>query len=176
MPKAKEDNIYDLVERASLRTVPRLELWEQVLQAIIEKRLRPLSLDLSERPNPVAAPAETYSSWLTNIYRSVAARRFDPNNLAHVFKKIIVRNSDFESFLRKGNMRGRGPMLNATGYQEADRRLFPQIKRLIKHGEARSAHGAALILLKRTKGASKSSSSAESAAKRISALYRKERP
>ena len=39
MPRAKEGNIYDLVERAAARRdVPRLELWESVLSALIGKK------------------------------------------------------------------------------------------------------------------------------------------
>jgi hypothetical protein len=110
MPKAKEGNIYDLVERgAARRNVPQLELWEKVLKALIEEDLRPLNLSISEKPNPVAAPAVTYSGYFNDILRAVVDRRFDPSSAAYIFRKIIVRCADFESLLRKGNIGGRGP-------------------------------------------------------------------
>lgn len=174
MRKPKEGNIYDLVERAAARRqVPRLEVWEEVLRAVIEKKLRPLNLSLSERPNPVANPAITWGVWFSGILQAVAARRFDPDSVAHIFRKIIVRCSDFESLLRMGNIGGRGPKPGATGLQKVDRKLFPDITRLVKSGQAQSAYGAALKLAmaKRLAG----SGTDDSKARRVSALYRKER-
>ncbi len=169
MPKAKVGNIYDLVERAAARRgIPQLELWEKVLKALIEDKLRPLNLSLSEKPNPVAAPAVKYGGWFSDLLRAVVARRFDPNSVAHIFRKIIVRCSDFESLLRKGNVGGRGPKPGETGLQKADRKLFPEIKRRIKSGRARSARDAASQLYDegKIKGNSR-----DSAAKRVLTRY-----
>jgi hypothetical protein len=169
----KEGNIYDLVEHAAARrSAPRLELWEVALRALTDKTLRPSNLDLAERPNPVASPSITYGDWLNGILHAVVSRRFDPNSVAHIFRNIIVRYSDFESLLRKGNIGGRGPKPGDTGLKSADRKLFPQLKRLIKRGKARSPYGAALTLADKIGG----EGTRESRAKRASALYRKECP
>jgi hypothetical protein len=54
MLKAKEGNIYDLVERAAARRrEPRLDLWEAALTAILEEKLRPLNLKLPKRHDPI---------------------------------------------------------------------------------------------------------------------------
>jgi hypothetical protein len=177
MPKAKEGNIYDLVERAAARRQePRLDLWEVALRAILEEKLRPLNLKLPKRPDPIGvirrSPSQTYRDWLSGILIAVAARRFDPNSVAHIFRKIVVRCSDFESLLRKGNIGGRGPKPGETGFQKADRKLFPEIKALIESGQARGAYGAALKIASMLPGSA--NTSPESKAKRISALYRKE--
>jgi hypothetical protein len=63
----------------------------------------------------------------------------------------------------------RGPTPGTTGYQDLDRKLFPQIKELKKRGKARSAYGAALMLANEIAGGG----SAENKARRVSALYRK---
>ena len=166
----KQSNIYDLVEgEAARRGVPRLKLWEEALRALIEEKLRPLNLNLSERPDAVASPT-TYRGWLNDILGYTADRRFDPGRIAHTFRKIMVRHSDFESWLRKTKQGRRGPKPNSTGYQCRDRKLFPQIERLINSGRAQSPHGAALRIVSKIAG----SGTAESKAKRVSALYRKE--
>jgi hypothetical protein len=179
MLKAKEGNIYDLVECAAVRRqVPRLDLWETALRAILEENLRPLNLTLPKRHDPIgvirSSPPQTYRDWLSGILRAVVDRRFDPNSVAHEFKKIIVRCSDFESLLRKGNIGGRGPKPGKTGLQEADRKLFAEIKRLLETGQAQSPYGAALTLADRLPG--RKNTLPESKAKRVSALYRKECP
>jgi len=175
MPKAKEGNIYDLVERAAARRqVPRLELWEIVLRALIEGKLPPLNLSISERPDHFGAPATTYGGWFSDILRAVVTRRFDPNIVAHIFRQILVSRSDFESLLRRGNIGGRGPKPGETGLQKADRKLFREIKRRIESGQAQSPHGAALQLALNGKLAG--AGSPENRAKRVSALYRRERP
>jgi hypothetical protein len=149
----KEGNIYDLVERAAARRgVPRLELWEEALRALTEKRLKPLNLDLSEPPNLRASPNITYGGWLSDILRATVDRRFDPARVRYLFGTIRVRLSDFESWLRKASIGSRGPRPNTTGYRDSDRRLFPRMRQLIKSGEARSAHGAAKILAEELKG------------------------
>jgi hypothetical protein len=175
MLKAKEGNIYDLVEcAAARRQVPRLDLWEAALRAIIEEKIRPLNLQVSDLPNVIGNSAQTYHVWLSGILRAVVARRFDPNSVAHIFKAIIVRGSDFESLLRKGNIGGRGPKPGETGFQKADRKAFSKIDRLIKSGQVQSPYGAALRIADKLPGSP--NSSPESKAKRVSALYRKEHP
>lgn len=169
----KKGNIYDLVERAAARrSVPRLELWEVALTALTQKMLRPLNLDLAGRPDPAASPSITYGVWLNGLLHAVANRRFDPDSVAHIFRNITVRHSDFESLLRKGNVGSRGPKPGETGFQRTDRKLFPKIKHLIESGKAQSPYGAALTLAVEIAGRG----TQESRAKRVSALYRKERP
>jgi hypothetical protein len=65
----------------------------------------------------------------------------------------------------------RGPLRGTTGYQTQERKLFPRISKLLKRGEARSPYGAALTLSKEISGRG----TPESKAKRVSALYRKEK-
>jgi hypothetical protein len=71
MPKAREKNLYDLVEDAAARRgVPRLKLWEDILRALIDETLHPLNLNLSERPNPTGS-AITYRGWFSGILHAV---------------------------------------------------------------------------------------------------------
>jgi hypothetical protein len=88
------------------------------------------------------------------------------------FKRIFVPNSDFEKWRRsEQSARMRGPQRGGTGYQEADRKLFPLTKKLISRGEVTSAHAAGLRFFDqgKIKGASRAS-----AAKRFSGRYLKE--
>jgi hypothetical protein len=144
------------------------------LRAIIEEEIRPLNLKVSDLPDPIGSPAQTYGVWFSGILRAVVARRFDPNSTAHIFKSIVVRSSDFESLLRKGNIGGKGPKPGETGFQKADRKVFSEIDRLIKSGQVQSPYGAALQLADKLPGSA--NASPESKAKRVSALYRRERP
>jgi hypothetical protein len=172
VPKPKEGNIYDLVERAAARRhVPRLELWELVLRALIEEELLPSNVELSDLPNRRASQIE-YRDWFDDILNAVIDRGFDPASVWYLFKKIIVRRWDFESLPRKGNIGGRGPKPNETGFQKADRKLFPEITRLQKSGQARSPYGAALKLGDKLAGVG----TLGSRAKRVSKLFRKEHP
>jgi len=65
----------------------------------------------------------------------------------------------------------RGPKRGETGFQASDRKLFSQISEKIKNGKARSPYGAALLLADQIAG----DGTPGSKARRISALYRKER-
>jgi hypothetical protein len=75
---SKEDNIYDLVERAAVRRkVPRFDLWQAAAKALVEKRL-PAS-NLSERINA----AMTLGDWLIS-FRTAVDRFNDPSGFARI--------------------------------------------------------------------------------------------
>lgn len=98
---SKEDNIYDLVERAAARRkVPRLELWQKTAKAIVDRDL-PV-LNLSEVMAPKVAPAVTFGGWFAG-FRAAVDRFNDPSSFAHILKHIVVRTADFERWLRKAN-------------------------------------------------------------------------
>jgi hypothetical protein len=67
----------------------------------------------------------------------------------------------------------RGPVRGTTGFQASDRKLFSQIDKLIKSGNARSPHDAALILADKEK--IMGPGSRENKARRLASRYRKER-
>jgi hypothetical protein len=155
----KEGNIYDLIEREAARSrIPRIELWQSVAKALVEKRLEALRLPVQ-------------FSWLVG-FKAAVDRHNDPNICARILKHIIVRVSDFEKWLRGGKKSTkRGPVRGATGLQALDRKLFSQISKRIKTGKARSAHHAALQLFDEDKV---SGNSRKSTAKRVSGRYLKE--
>jgi hypothetical protein len=167
--QAKISNIYDLVERAAARReIPRLELWQAATKALLAKNLP--ALNLSERMNPQIA-VTTYRDWLVG-YLSSLERLNDPTSgCAHILKRIIVHVRDFKKWLGGVGDGRRGPQEGTTGYKNSDRKLFRRMKKLIDSGATRSAYGAALELAGQIAG---SNTSAQSKAKRVSALYRKE--
>jgi hypothetical protein len=159
----KENNIYDLVERQAARSgIPRIQLWQSVAKALVEKRLVP-----SKLPN-LSVP---FNDWLIGFKASVD-RYNDPNSgVVRILKQIVVRTSDFEKWRKWELSPGRrGPRQKTTGYEASDRKLFPRVKKLISSGEARSAHGAARIIADKISGPG----TPESRAKRLSARYREE--
>jgi hypothetical protein len=164
---ATQSDIYNLVERAAARRgVPRLQLWQAAAAALVEKRL--LALNLSERMNP--GMAMTVADWLIRFRRAVD-RSNDPNNFAaHILKRIFIRESAFEQWLRNADTGRRGPTQDTTGYKAADRKFFPSISRMLKSGDARSAYGAALKLADKLAG----TGTPESKAIRVSKQYRLE--
>jgi hypothetical protein len=168
----KEDNIFDLVERAAARHgIPPLEIWQETARALVEGELP--ALNLSVEPAPATHPKMTYRAWLIG-YRASVDRFNDPRS--PVLRHIMVRVSDFEKWFRKwlGNKgkRRRGPTHGTTGYLDADRKQFAAISQLIESGKARAPYGAALILARNRKLAG--AGTAESRAKRVAGLYRKE--
>ena len=161
---SKEDNIYDLVERAAARRkVPRLELWQKTAKAVANRELP--ALNLSEK----ISPAMTFGGWFSG-FRDAVDRFNDPNDFARILKHIIVRTTDFEQWLRKANKSRRGPEYETTGYHASDRKALRRMSRLIKEGKARSAYGAALKLADELAG----DGTPQSKAKRVATLYRKE--
>jgi hypothetical protein len=166
----KEDNIFDLVERAAARHgIPRLEMWQQAAKALLEEELPALNLDQN------LTPWLTYRQWLVS-YRASVDRGNNPTSLT--LKHIIVRNSKFERWFRKwrrgASNQHRGPRPGSTGLSDADRKQFTAISRLIKNGEARSSYGAALKLAH--EGKLPGDGTNRSKAVRVSQRYRKERP
>ena len=91
--------------------------------------------------------------------------------MVRILKGIFVNEADFKNWFRK-EMKRRGPPSGTTGFRDVDRQLFPEISRLIKRGDARSAYGAALILEREGKLVGRAA--AENKAKRVAALYRRE--
>jgi hypothetical protein len=170
---SKEDNIFDLVERAAARHgIPRLEMWQRAAKALLEGEL-PAS-NLLEKPLASAHPTMTYRDWLVG-YRASVDRGNEPTS--STLKHIIVRASDFKKWLarcRNGASEQRGPQPGSVGFSDADRKHFPVISRLIKNGKAESAYGAALKLAHEGKLPGRGTK--QSRAKRVSQLYRKERP
>src|SRR5215470_6781411 len=142
----KSSNIYDLVERAAARHgIPRLHLWQGVAKALTDRQLMTLD-SVSERL--VGGP--TLAEWLVGFRFSVD-RYNDPNNggRARILKQILVYEVDFERWLRRANRLPRGPRRGTTGFQDADRRLLPKMRKLIETGQARSPYSAGLLLVDR---------------------------
>lgn len=165
---SKEDNIYDLVERAAAqRKVPRLELWQKTARALVDGELS--SLNLFEVLQPRTSPTLTLAIWLRG-FGAAMDRGNDPGRLAHILKHIIVRKADFQRWLGKANKSARGPEYGTTGYRTSDRKAFRRISQLIKDGKARGAYGAALQLADELAG----DGTPESKAKRAATLYRRE--
>jgi hypothetical protein len=163
---SKQNNIYDLVERAAARgRVPRLELWEKAALALVENKLA--VINRFEQPFPERMH-KTYHAWLPEFAAAVR-RGSDPNDFRHILKRIIV--SGFSKWLRNEPGGPRGPQPGTTGWQAVDRKLFPKISKLIKAGRARSPYGAALLIADQIVG----SNDEKSKAKRVSGLYRNER-
>jgi len=87
----KQENIYDLVERASARhAIPRLQLWQEAAKALTENELR--VLNQSERLSPAGAP--TIAKWLSD-FRAAVDWDFLPrdginSNLAAEKEQIIA--------------------------------------------------------------------------------------
>jgi hypothetical protein len=160
----RRSNIYDLVERAAARHgIPRLQLWQETAKALCQGRL-PILNDLSEQLNFIAL-------WLPGFSAAVD-RHNDPNRgMVRILKNVFVNEAVFESWFRKA-MKRRGPPSGTTGFRDADRKLFPQILRLIKHGKARSAYGAALILER--EGKLVGSATPENKAKRVAKFFLRE--
>ena len=164
-PIRKRQNIYDLVEQtAAQRGIPRLQLWQEVAKALTDAKLKIQSSPF----NSTGALAQ----WLVG-FRNAVDRCNEPHGgITRILKHIIVREVDFETWLRKaGNLR-RGPKRGTTGFRAPDRELFAQMSRLIKKGQARSPYGAALMLA--NQGRVSGPGTRESKAKRLSAAYRLE--
>jgi hypothetical protein len=161
----KQSNIYDLVEREAVRSgVPRLELWQSVAKALVDGRL------------PASSDVVPLNNWLGGFKASVD-RYNEPNaGTARHLTQIFVHPSDFKEWRRhEFASRARGPRQNTTGYQASDRKLFPRMKKLMATGQARSSFSAALMLADEI-APQKGTSTPESKAKRVSALFRKENP
>jgi hypothetical protein len=158
-------DIWSLVEHAAAeRGLPRLELWQTAARAMEKGDLK-IEYEQKFPRTPV------YPPWITGFRQSVE-RYNDPSGCAHLLKLITVSVPHFHTWLRSAYKLRRGPARGTTGYQEADRKLFPEISRLIDSG-ARSPHGAALKLVDEGKVAGEGADR-ESKARRLSRLYRKE--
>jgi hypothetical protein len=165
----KQSDIYELVERAAERS-DRLMLWQKTARALIERELP--AVNLSDCPAPRSAPKMDLGGWLSQFSAALNRGGSDPSSFKHILKLIIVRVADFEKWLRDNGPRGpRGPQPFTTRLEAADRRLFADITRLIRKGQARSAYGAALQIAKQIAG----SGTEDSKARRLSKLYRRER-
>jgi hypothetical protein len=170
MTSRSEQNIYDLVEEAAARRgIPRLKLWQEVTQALVERTLKTQN-GLSVSPHP-AVPGISFLSWLEG-FRSAVNNHNDPNSVARILKAILVRRLDFERWLKNAHDR-RGPRPGTTGYQEADRKLFDCISRLLREGTAKSTYNAALLLAEQ--GKIQGGGTPDNKAKRVSGRYLKER-
>jgi hypothetical protein len=161
-------NLYDLVEHAAVRpgcNMPRLELWQKILKAVEQKQLQVgLGPEFQRPPG--------WPNWITNV-RAAVERGFDPGCLPHILRKIPVSIPDFDNWLHSVNRIPRGPELGTTGLREADRKVFAEIVERIRSGGARSPYGAALAMAR--EGTIAGNGTPESKAKRVSALYRRER-
>jgi len=161
----REENIYDLVERAAARRgIPRLELWQRVLRAIEQG-------NLEVRHDQKLRQPSGWPPWIVGA-RAAVERHNDPNHFAHILKLITATIPHFNQWLRTANKLPRGPERGTTGFGDADRKVFPEIANLIDVGQARSAYGAALMLADQGKIPGKATREAK--AKRVSALYRKQ--
>ena len=157
-------DIWSLVEHAAAeRGLPRLEFWQKAARAM-EKG------DLKVRYEPGFPRTPLWPPWITAFRQSVE-RNNDPSICARLLKLITASVPHFHTWLRSAYKLPRGPGRGTTGYREADRKLFPEISRLIKSG-ARSPYGAALKLVDEDKVAGKGTPGSK--ARRLSKLYRKE--
>ena len=103
---SKEDNIYDLVERAAApRKVPRLKLWQKTAQALVSGELS--ALNLSEVLQPRAYPTLTLAIWLPG-FRAAIDRGNEPSRFAHILDRIIVRSTDIRTMAQRGEQVGEG--------------------------------------------------------------------
>jgi hypothetical protein len=158
-------NLYDAVERAAIKKmIPRLELWKLVGQGIRKGSL------VIRYPNLRGGDGSvTWPAWITGFLAAVD-RDNDPHSFgaAKYLREIIVAERKFDAWILKALKAPRGPRRGMSGYASADRKHFPAIAKLLKNGDARGAHGAALMLAKqgKIKGASP-----ESAAKRVASRY-----
>jgi len=160
------ENLYDVVERAALRRqIPRLELWKLVASAITKTDL-PVSYP-SERFRPWAP---TWPEWMIQFQNAVD-RDDDPNRFGapKILRLIKVNIKQFDRWLTRTTNPVRGPTRNKSSYASADRKVFPQIKKLISLGKARSAYGAALELAYEDKLAG--GGTKESKARRVARRY-----
>ncbi|MDE2284433.1 MAG: hypothetical protein KGK33_07450 [Hyphomicrobiales bacterium] len=163
------------MERAAARGIPRLELWQKVAGALLSGELP--AANLAERIGR-ATPIRFFE-WLGGSpvslggFRASVDRGNDPNRVAHILRRIMVPDSEFQRWLRTAAAERRGPRRGTTGYQSSDRKQFAHIEKLMQSGAARSAYGAALQLFDQGKI---KGNSRISAAKRVSALFRRENP
>jgi hypothetical protein len=132
-------DIYDLVESAAAqRGIPRLELWQKALRAIENGELEACIDERLRQPHG-------WPSWIAQA-RAAVDRYNDPNSFAHILKLITVTVADFNQWIRTSKRMPRGPRHGTTGFRDADRKLFPEISKLIDTGQQRSPYGAALVL------------------------------
>ena len=131
------------------------------------------------KPWPIHADRRLAELNLASVTRySKSASRFRAKwhlewielNRTDVTKVLIAAGAGRPVVEAKLKKPERGPVRGTTGYQASDRKLFPEITKLIENGEARSAGGAALMLKDKIAGPG----SPENKAKRVAALYRKE--
>jgi hypothetical protein len=163
--------LFDLVEREAARAlIPRLQLWEDTVKALITGDLP--AINLLDHPEPSTTPKMSLGrGWLRNFLRAIQ-RGSDPSSFRHILNQIVVQKVDFEKWGHKKSHGRRGPMRGSTGFQASDRKLFPLISSLIESGAARSPNSAALkIDAKKIAGPG----TPENKARRLAALYRKER-
>jgi hypothetical protein len=87
-------DIYDLVERAAAhRGIPRLELWQHVIQALLSEELP--AKNISEKVNARVASI-TLRDWL----KAIRGRNVDPTRLQHIIRRLIVPESDFKRWFK----------------------------------------------------------------------------
>jgi hypothetical protein len=160
------ENLYDVVEYAALRRqIPRLELWKLVASAVTKTDL-PVSYP-SERFRP---EAPTWPEWMTQFQNAVD-RDDDPNRFGapKILRLIKVNIKQFDRWLTRNTKPVRGPTRNKSTYAPADRKMFPEIKKRMNLGKARSANGAALQLARDGKLAGVGSE--QSKARRVARRY-----
>ena len=160
------ENLYDVVEYASVRRqIPRLELWKLVASAVTKTDL------------PVSYPSKrfrlegpTWHEWMLQ-FQSAVDRDNDPNRFGapKILRLIKVNIKQFDRWLTRSTNPVRGPTRNKSTYSSADRKNFPEIKKRMNSGKARSANGAALQLAHEGKLAG--GGSEQSKARRVARRY-----
>jgi hypothetical protein len=160
------ENLYDVVERAAVRRqIPRLELWKLVASAITKTDL------------PVSYPSERFRlegpawpEWMMQFQNAVD-RDNDPNRFGAptILRLIKINIKQFDRWLTRTTNPVRGPAGSKSGWASADRKMFPEIKKLMSLGKASSAYNAALKLAYEDKLAG--GGSEQSKAKRVAGRY-----
>ena len=147
--------------RSKVRIRARLsrDILREIIAGIERNEIRPSrrAFDESDQVDPIRTRIKTL-----DLVKLAADRREVPKYLRHLCGGSINKA------LKK---RQRGPVRGTTGFRAQDRKIFPAIAELIKSGKARSAHSAALTLADEIPGRG----SPQNKAKRVSALYRKQR-
>jgi hypothetical protein len=120
----KENNIFDLVERAAARYgIPRLQLWQEATKVLTEKDL-PI-VKVLEPADPAGI-----QNWLIGVRALVDNYHDIRGGVARTLKLIIVREADFERWFRRANKLRRRPQSGSTGYRDAARKTGPKSRKL----------------------------------------------
>jgi hypothetical protein len=155
--------VSDKPSRKRMRAQKSWDIYCEPVKRVEQRTIKPAKLSFDQ--SGIIDPRRTHIQ-TSDLAELAANRQERPRYLRH-----LLGGTTIKPFARtKHEKRPRGPVRGTTGFRDKDRELFPQMAKLIKSGEVRSAYGAALKLVHKIAG---QNTSHESKAKRVSALYRK---